>query len=146
MIGLGRFATKFRAAVEKGTRDADPTVRAASAGSLGNHQDEQAAIRLGEMLSDADESVRGGAIVGLQRANRPLSLALLAGVLDDTKQPAHIRTKAIMALADLHGYHFIDRPDPIASPERWAMAVGRAKALASVDQALKLYPRAGAKP
>lgn len=93
-IGLGRFAgPEYRDVTDKGTRDADPQVRAAAASTLGLYQDTASADRLGELAaSDPDWAVRFHAAVGLGRNKTPKSIVwLLKAIEGDTDPRVQIR-------------------------------------------------------
>ncbi|HUS47530.1 MAG TPA: HEAT repeat domain-containing protein [Phycisphaerae bacterium] len=112
LVALGRFVEpRHRAAVEQGTRDASPEVRAAAAATLGLYGDAPAADRLGEMAtSDPELKVRIGAVRGLGRNKCSKATAWLvrsAEKENDDKVQFH----ALIELCEKFGTRYIG-PEP----------------------------------
>ncbi len=112
-VSLRTYASPaVRDAVEKGTRDEVPKVRAAAAMTLGEYADGAAATRLGEvLLTDPDEGVRLAAARGLARCDSDQADDLLASAMKANTSAA-VQERALKLLLEGTGVKLTPEPDP----------------------------------
>ena len=135
MVALGKIgAGEHRSVIESGTRDVDPTVRAAAAASLGRLADDDAVVRLGDILSaEGDEQVRVAAVTGLARAGLDRAIVLLVEAAG-TDRSRKVKLQAMVVLTGRYGIRFHDPPSP-ADADAWALAMSKIRKIPGVRKA-----------
>jgi len=134
LVGLARFPDpKYRDTVRRCTDDAASQVRAAAAATLGRYGDEEAARRLGELVTgDSDRNVRIATVIGLGRCAAPEALVWLLEAAE--KDPdATVQFEAVKVLYWKLGMRYIG--EKMSKGPKWKMQV------AFVVEYLKEYPQ-----
>jgi len=137
LVCLGRFKRpEDRGTIEAGTRDASEAVRAAAAGTLGFYADDDAADRLGEILTtDTAPAARLGATQGLARAGGAKAYVFLAEAMDQDPDP-QVRLKAMQRLLRLMKLRRPNPPDPRDLP-KWRALTAKIRAFHPVQEAFE---------
>jgi len=137
LVALSQFDEPgYRALVERGCADADPSVRSAGSDALAVYADADAVTRLAELAgADPEASVRARAIGALRQCPAPHAICRLVGMMEDTAKPA---AQSLAAKA-LIGRFRMSPLEEYASPQnpRWGYLVEFIKARTEVAKAFQ---------
>jgi len=136
LISLRQFVDEaHRPAVEAGTRDPAPQVRAAAAATLAGYDDASAADRLAEMARDDDDpKVRQAAMEALGDCQAPKALVLLVETMDKGDD-RRLRSRAADVLAEK--YSIRHEGLELSDPRQWRHFVELVKGAPGVAEAFR---------